>query len=211
MAQIGFKEKTLGTAKEPVVKYVPGDKDTAADLEFLCDLSGLPGGRDAAPVSHPVQDGLHAQPLRYLSLLFSHPWVVELRRVPGFDDVKDLAVQIPDPAAYVVQKILIRDQGRSEASAEKDCFYIYEVSVVFRDALDAIREEYRRLSPCTPKWKKRFESEARKLFADEDAEGPLNVVDIANDSATAVDFGDAVPTGEAVCRSVSKLLDAMGG
>lgn len=211
MAEVGFREKTFGTEKEPVVKYVPANEDAAADLEFLCDLSGLPGGRAALPVSHAVQDGLLAQPLRYLSVLFSRPWVVDLRRVPGFDDVRDLAVKVPNPAAYVLQKILIRDQRRSVASAEKDCFYIYEVSVVFRDAYDAVREEYRGLSQCSPKWKRRFEAEARKLFCAEDAEGPLSVVDIAQDSATAVDFGDAIPTAEAVCRSVNRLLDAMTG
>jgi len=211
MAAIHFEERTLGTAKEPVVKYVPVGEDMAADLEFLCDLSGLPGGRDTQRVSHAVQNGLQAQPLRYLNILFSHPWVIEMRLVPGLDDVKDLTVQVPNPAAYVFQKILIRDQQRTVASMEKDCFYIYEVSVLFRHALAAIQEEYRRLSPCSPNWKRRFEAEARKLFGSEDAEGPLSVVDIVHDSATALNFGDSVPTTEGVFRSVNRLLDEMTG
>jgi len=211
MAKAGFKEQTLGTAEEPVVKYVPEDEQTAADLEFLCDLSGLPGGRKKQPVSYTVQGGLQAQPLRYLGVLFSRPWTVQLGRVPGFEQVRDLTVGIPNPAAYVFQKIRIRDQRRRDDAAAKDCFYIYEVSVVFRDAYDAIRDEYRALSPCAPKWKRNFEIEAKELFGTEDAEGPLSVVDIAEDSATALNFADAPPTTEAVCRSVNRLLDAMVG
>lgn len=211
MTEIGLREETYGTAEEAVVKYVPVDEDTPADLEFLCDLSGLPGARTGAPVSHTVQRGLQAQPLRYLSVLFSHPWTVALRRVSGLDEVRDLSIWVPNPAAYVFQKVLIRDQQRSAPSMEKDCFYIYEVSVVFRNAYDAIRDEYRRLEPCNPKWKQRFEVEARMLFADEDSEGSLNVVDVAADSASTVIFGNAPPTAEAVYRSVTRLLEAMTG
>ena len=210
LKQAGFQERFFGSGESPVVKYVPTDSPFGTDLEFLCAATGVLGSRNRKVVAHPIQKGVLAQPLRYLEVpLKSYPCEMELRRVPEFHEIKDITVNIPNPTAYVFQKILIRDQGRAQASKDKDCFYIYEISVVFRDAMDWLREEYDRLAPCHVNWKKRFAREIRLLFASEDSEGPLAAADLVADSGGTIESGDRMITTEVVCRSVDKLITSL--
>ncbi len=140
MQQSGLREESLGSDREPVIKYVPEQKGLTGDVEFLCDASGLRGGRkhDAAPVSYEVQAGLKAQPLRYLQMLLSRPWRIDLMNVPGFEGFRAVTVRIPNPAAYFVQKVLIQSQKRAPASSAKDFYYLFEISLLFRNAHDEL-------------------------------------------------------------------------
>ncbi len=207
MSDIGFTELMTGNANEAVIKYGPAAPGCAVDLEFLCELSGL-SKADQERAAVAVQKGIYAQPLRYLAMSLHNTWHVRLDRVPGFEKFRGIEIAVPNPAAYIVSKILIRGERRKPASTEKDCFYMYEVSVVFREALDAIREEYQLLEPCVPAWKKRFATDARALFQKEYSEGPV--------SATAVykELGEIrgerfEVTEEIVHRSVNKLLNTL--
>jgi hypothetical protein len=207
MDRMGFKERVCGNAEDAVIKYGPDDKGSAVDLEFLCEISGL-SKADQIRAAVTVQDGLYAQPLRYLAMSLKNTWRVDLGRVPGFERKKGVNIQVPNPAAYVVSKILIRGEKRKPASMAKDCFYIYEISSVFRDALGKIRDEYDRLEPCTPNWKKRFAKNARSLFESEYAEGPISAVGVYK-ALGELSGQNFVLTEEIVCRSVGALLDAI--
>ena len=207
MDDIGFKELTCGNSDDAVIKYGPDDDNSAVDLEFLCDLSGL-SKADQSRAAVSVQEGLYAQPLRYLAMSLNNTWRIDLGKVPGFRKLKGVTVQVPNPAAYVVSKILIRGEKRKPASMEKDCFYIYEVSTVFRNAFDGIREEYDRLTPCVPKWKKRFACDAQSLFESEHSEGPVSAVGLYRELGELK--GETFDlTEEIVCRSVNRMLDAL--
>jgi hypothetical protein len=211
MAEAGLEEEQRGSGQQAVIKYRPKSLDLAADLEFLCPLSGVRGQREglALPSVCMVQEGLHAQPLRYLEILFSRPWSVKIGKIPEFRDLGGLCVNVPNPAAYIVQKILIRDQRRADLSKAKDCYYIYEISVVFRDALDQISSEFNALSPFLPSWKNRFQKEVVRLFESENAEGPTLAVQAYQDAGRPRAGTEPPPTPEMVYRSVNKLLDAM--
>ena len=126
MDEAGFIPKCFGSGNKAVIKYYPTNPALPADLEFLCPLSGLPGSSNEAssPASYEVQPGLMAQPLRYLEILFQKPWLIDLGRVPEFKVLRGTHVHVPNPAAYVVQKVLIRDQQRGLPSLAKDCYYL---------------------------------------------------------------------------------------
>ncbi len=208
--EAGFEEEVFGTATQPVVKYRPREHDLAAEIEFLCPLSGARGARRAGTLaSTEVQPGLYAQPLRYLELLLHKPWRVGMASIPGFEDVASLYVLVPNPAAYVVQKVLARSQGRDPESMAKDCYYIYEVSVIFRQALEDLHAECQAMkteSPAWARWLAAFTSSAKELFRAETSEGATAAVRIHG--STASNGGGAL-TSYAVCRSVQRLLDAL--
>jgi hypothetical protein len=178
MKKAGFVEEPYGSSEVPFVKYRPADETMEGDIEFLCPLSGSPGARRREPLAVEVQEGLMAQPLRYLDILAENPWRIDLGRAEPSIRMTGVMIRVPNPAAYVLQKVLIRDQGRTAASQAKDCYYIYEVSVLFRDNLPAWAEEYGRLRSLPPSWLKRFEQEARLLFRDAHAEGPISALDV---------------------------------
>jgi hypothetical protein len=211
MAEAEFKEEKLGASEKAVVKYLPQDGSLAADIEFLCPQSGLPGGRNKGSTSpsYSVQPGLMAQPLRYLELLQHRTWEIELVRIPEFVALGGLRVKVPNPAAYVVQKVLIRDQRRSAQSAAKDCYYLYEVSVIFRDALDAITEESAALRETFKPWLKKFPKMVEPLFANENAEGPAAALRVFNEARVTSGFKSEDLTAEMIYRSAARLLAAM--
>ena len=207
MKDIGLKEITCGDAHEAVIKYAPSD-NSPIDLEFLCEKSGL-STTDQKRAAYAVQDGLYAQPLRYLQMSLNNTWEVSLGDISGMESVSDISLSVPNPAAYVVSKILIRNEQRPPSSMRKDCFYIYEISVIFRNALDHIKEEYDRLTPCLPKWKMRFAKDVRAIFASETADGPVSAVQVYRDLGSPKEDVDV--SEEMVMRSVNRLLDAMLG
>lgn len=211
LANAGFKEKKLGTSEQAIVKYLPRDENLAADIEFLCPQSGLPGERSKGSTarSYPVQQGFMAQPLRYLELLQHRSWEIELGGIPEFVALRGLRIRVPNPAAYVVQKVLIRDQRRGSPSAAKDCYYIYEVSVIFRDTLDAIVEESAALKEKFKPCLKKFLKMAGPLFAGPNAEGPTATLRVFNEMRAALGSNSADLTGDLIYRAVSKLLAAM--
>lgn len=210
MTRAGYREETFGTQESPVVKYLPADESLPADVEFLCPLSGLPGGRKmGAPVSHPVQEGLVAQPLRYLELLLHRTWEIDLGCVPDFAQMKGAIIRIPNPAAYVVQKVLIREERRSEPSAAKDCYYIYEVSVIFRNCLETLAREYAELQKAYASWGRKFPRQAGALFAKDSAAGVTSALRVFSDAALNAGRSDVGLTAEMIYRSVSKLLGAL--
>jgi len=92
---------------------------------------------------------------------------------------------VPNPAAYFVQKVLIRSQGRERALIEKDCYYLHEVSVLFRNAsaeLKAAYESMRASYPAWAKWLKRYQADAAFLFSSAMAEGPTSAVCVYRDT-----------------------------
>jgi len=106
----------------------------------------------------------------------------------------------------VVQKVLIRDQRRKTEYKAKDCYYIYEVSVVFRDNLTALRGEYEALQDLPGPWLRRFSKEIRILFSDEHAEGPTSALDVYNGAKVS---GPRL-SADMIHRATSKLLDSLG-
>ncbi|MCD4654599.1 nucleotidyltransferase domain-containing protein [bacterium] len=209
MENIGFTENLCGIQDDAVVKYSPKNDDSPMDLEFLCDMSGL-SKMQKQKAAIQIQKGMHAQPLRYLGMMLHNTWQVQLSAIPGFNHLKSIRVRIPNPAAYIVSKVLIRSAQRSLDSMQKDCFYIYEVSVVFRDAFNVIRKEYDLLEACVPKWKDRFSTDARNLFTSVTSEGAVSAVQVYRDLGELQGQNFDV-TEEMVSRSVTLLLDAILG
>ncbi len=106
--------------------------ETNFEIEFLCPMyGGDPDRRGQSQLVTEIQEGVTAQPLRYLDLALFDPWIIYSRDVPGLDGL-DMEIQIPNPGAYLIQKFIIKDK-RKPAFAQKDCFYIYELLLKFRD------------------------------------------------------------------------------
>ena len=216
MTEAGFVEERLASAaSSPVVKYVPQGDEKTFDVEFLCPLEGRRRRRRATEVgSVKIQDGLLAQPLQYLNVLLINPWQVDLAKARLAAEIpeKSLLVRIPNPAAYVVQKVLIRDRQREPAAKRKDCYYIYAIALAFRKNVDVLQKCFRAVSAkIPPKWVTRFRQQLAELFADASAEGPDAAVEVHRASMDHVreanDQGFIV-NANTVCTTVQRLLPA---
>lgn len=134
--------------------------------------------------------------------------VTELMSDAGFEDLAGVQILVPSPTAYFVQKVLMRSQNRARPLMEKDCHYLYEVAVLFRDAhveLGAAFKSMQARSPTWAKWLRKYQREADRLFQSATAEGPTAAVRVYRDTfPEGSASGDVTP--EMVCRSVQKML-----
>ncbi len=211
MTEAGFAEEFLASAaSSPIVKYVPQDHDKTFDVEFLCPLRGRRRRHSATKGGGvEINDGLLAQPLQYLNILLIDPWRIDLVEAGLAVEVPErkLLVRIPNPAAYVVQKVLIRDRQREEAAKRKDCYYIYTIAVMFREAIDVLQKCFQAVSAeIHPRWVKRFRCQLAELFADASAEGPDAAVEVHR--ANMGNDQNFIVNAKTVCTTVQRLFPA---
>jgi hypothetical protein len=111
--------------------------------------------------------GVSAQKLRHLELLLATPWKVEVGPATGYPTTERLVVQIPNPVAFFVQKILIHDR-REPADRAKDLLYIHDTIEAFGDALPELRKLWQgTVRPLlSPKARRSIEAAPTVLFGE---------------------------------------------
>lgn len=136
-----FHEELLGDTQPPAAHYRIESGDNSFYAEFLTPLEGgeiKRGGR--RDVTARIA-GVSVQKLRYLELMLQHPWSVMIAPELGYPTPGLRHILIPNPAAFLVQKILIHDR-RSHDKRAKDVLYIHDTIETFGANLLAIREQW---------------------------------------------------------------------
>jgi len=82
--------------------------------------------------------GVSSQKLRYIDLLLIAPWTVEIGRETRYPTRQDRRIQLPAPASFLAQKVLIRHE-RDRADRAKDLLYIHDTIQTFGPSLPTIR------------------------------------------------------------------------
>ncbi len=137
----GFTEELLGETKPPAIHYRLVTGGTGFYAEFLTPLVGSAhkGGKRDATASIA---GVSAQKLRHLELLLAAPWQVEVGPTTGFPMTNRCQVLIPNPVAFLVQKILIQER-REPTDRAKDLLYMHDTIELFGDALLELQKLWR--------------------------------------------------------------------
>jgi hypothetical protein len=191
--------------KPPLVKYVAADNPNV-EIEFLSALTGSETERDGrSKFTEEVQSGITSQRLRYLDLLLTNPWHVNASDVPELEmTASTAAIRLPNPSAYIMQKVLIsRGQNRKQHAIDKDRYYIYEISVVFRDHLDALAVEASGLRPVEPRWYERFRRNIDVDFGSAQSAGVASACRVHREAH------GATLNPEVVFRSVDRLIERL--
>jgi hypothetical protein len=177
-AAAGFARDFRGDFSPPVMKFVPMESAAASreassavySIEFLTPLVGRADDPEGRPlVTTDVQAGLTAQRLRYLDLLLEAPWTVAIEGIPGISMAEPpIAVRLPHPGCFLVQKLLIADKRDPETERPKDMAYIYQVIQLFARDLTQMAETARTIleaSAVRRRWLDRARGIAGTLFA----------------------------------------------
>lgn len=161
----GFEQRLSGDHTPPVSEYTLGNEESGFYLEFLAPLEGgevKRGGR--VDVTTKV-GGVTAQKLRHLDILLVQPWTVTLTADNGFPVPLPTTIRIPNPASYVVQKVLVL-RKRHPRSQPKDVLYLHDTFAAFADAMPTIREAWEALRPeMSPAHVRSFQTRARSLIS----------------------------------------------
>lgn len=138
LTKAGFRERLSGDHDPPISEYVLGEETGGFYLEFLAPLVGGEikriGRRDATT----MVGGVTAQTLRHLDILLTAPWQITLTRRNGFPLAEARTISVPNPAAYVVQKMLVLAK-RNPGKQAKDLLYIHDTFAIFADAFGSVR------------------------------------------------------------------------
>lgn len=162
----GFEQRLSGDHVPPVSDYALGDEETGFYVEFLAPLEGgevKRGGRQDATTR---VGGVTAQKLRHLEILLSAPWQVSISREAGFPVSRPTAIRIPNPAAYIVQKVLVLRKRKPNKLA-KDVLYLHDTFAVFSDSLPRVKACWDALHrEMHPNHVRSFEKLSRDLVAE---------------------------------------------
>jgi hypothetical protein len=146
LAAAGFQEHLSGEERPPISHYTLGTEASGFYVEFLVPLIGGGMRRDGQSDSTASVSGVSAQKLRYLEFLLMDPWRVSLTRGRGFVGVASAEIQVPNPTAYLAQKLLAF-RYRKPRDQEKDVLYIHDTLLLFGDALGTLSEHWQSLRP----------------------------------------------------------------
>jgi hypothetical protein len=135
-----FREELMGDMQPPAAHYRVESGDNSFYAEFLTPLEGSVVKRGRRDVTARVS-GVFVQKLRHLELLLQDPWDVMIAPAMGYPTQGVRRILVPNPAAFLVQKILIHEKRDPDRRA-KDILYIHDTIETFGGNLAAIREQW---------------------------------------------------------------------
>ena len=138
LEKAGFREELLGTQAPAVTHYHLGEADAGFYVEFLTPLHGGERKRGGRPDATLSKAGITAQKLRHLELLLISPWVVTVGSKESVPLARNADVLVPNPASFIVQKLLIHGSRRADERAQ-DVLYVHDTLELFGASLDSLR------------------------------------------------------------------------
>ena len=169
LAEAGFKEEFVGDFRPPAIHYTLGDDEVGFYAEFLTPLTGSGVKRNGEPDATIAKAGITAQKLRHLDLLLIGPWTLRIGPDQGVPLEAPLDVQVANPTAFIVQKLLIRHERRANKRAQ-DVLYIHDTLELFGGALPVLHDLWTDVvqPALTPKLTRSLLSQVREAFSDVD-------------------------------------------
>jgi hypothetical protein len=164
---------TFKNIDNPAVIHYEGTIDgVEVEIEFLTDQTGSQEERVLI-----VQKGLHAEALRYVSIIVENTLLLEIDSAESAQGDGHLIVQVPKPAAYIFQKGLSFPARRDKQKASKDLYYIFDILAKIPDEYIFEEGDFEVLSGKHPAWFNQFISNLSSQFESADAEGPVRIVE----------------------------------
>ncbi len=116
-----------------------------------------------------------------------------------------------DHVSYVMQKVLIRSRRGSPAKRAKDCYYIYETSVLFRNVLPTVTDTARQVAGgIHSKWSMDFVRLARETFGHANAVGLQEALSVARENGISVTAPMIYPAIDRFLAAIENGLTAKG-
>lgn len=146
----GFNQEFSGDDIPPVTEYRLGPDEQGFFAEFLTPLLGSGTRRDGSPDVTMKRAGITAQKLRYLDLLLTAPWSVNVSQEIGVPVQQPVVVKVANPVSFIAQKLLIHGRRKPNKRAQ-DALYIHDTLELFGAQLPILRGIWsEQLRPTVP-------------------------------------------------------------
>ena len=170
LLEAGFETAFKSMDNPPVIHYEGTIDREDIEIEFLTDQRGP---RD--DVVTEVQTGLHAEALRFISILIGHTIDVTIDDFRIGGEYCLLKVKVPSPEAYIFHKGLVFERRRDKQKKAKDLYYIFDILVNCPELMERIIQGLIGFRKEHPSWFSRFIKNLRKNFSDMTADGVLMI------------------------------------
>lgn len=164
--QVVFKSFT----NPPAILYEGTIDGDDVEIEFITDLRGA---REDIVIE--VQKGLHAQALRFVSIILENTIEVTIDDFQIENKSQDLVIKVPSPEAYIFHKGLIFNRRKGKEKHAKDLYYIFDILANCPELEDRIFNGLRRMKKEYSSWFKRFEQNLNENFQDISSSGVMSV------------------------------------
>ena len=171
-AEAGLETVFKSRDTPPLIHYEGTIDGVGVEIEFLTDQTGSQHQQVLQ-----VQKGLHAEALRYVSVIVENTLLLEIEDAESFQGEGPLIVQVPKPAAYIFQKGLSFPARRDRLKASKDLYYIFDILAGISEKITMIGRDFGELSKKHPAWFKQFKTNLINQFESPEAEGPFRIVE----------------------------------
>ena len=172
LVEAGMKARFKSRDIPPLIHYEGKIEGLEIEIEFLTDQTG---SRPDLVVE--VQKGLHAEALRYISILVENAMELNINDVELCGADTPIIVRVPTPAAFIFQKGLAFPRRRDKIKAAKDLYYIFDILAGTPEIRDKIDADFAVFLETHPKWLRTFSRNLKKRFESTDAESAYQVVE----------------------------------
>lgn len=147
-------------------------EEVEVEIEFLTDQEG-----SNSEIVLKVQKGLHAEALRFISIIVDNVVEVVIDEPSVIQDPHSLKVKVPTPAAYIFHKGLIFTRRNNSAKMAKDLYYIFDILTGCSGLMPTIMSDFAKFAKIYSPWFKTFLKNLTDFFETTDSEGILLVSD----------------------------------
>ena len=125
-----------------------------------------------------VQKGLHAEALRFISIVVDNTVDVSIDEpILHLKDRPAFQVKVPAPAAYIFHKGLIFKRRRHPEKSAKDLYYMFDILLGYQHMESEIVACFKDLKERYPVWFRQFINNLLNYFEDLGSDGVLWVAD----------------------------------
>lgn len=170
LTRAGLKTFFKSRENPPVIHYEGKIEGFDVEVEFITDQPG-----SSKDIVVKVQKGLHAEALRFISILIENIIEVEIDDFSIGGELSLLKVKIPSPEAYIFHKGLVFTRRKDLQKSAKDLYYIFDILVNCSRIRIQINEGIETLKEKYPSWFKSFHMNLEDYFSDVSSEGVMRI------------------------------------
>ncbi len=162
----GFKPVFRSSDTPPVIHYEGTIEGKEVEIEFLTDQRGA---KDDVVLE--VQEGLHAEALRFISIPITHAIEMTIDDFRIGEEYQQFTVKVPSPEAYIFHKGLIFERRKERQKKAKDLYCIFDILANCPELRERIIKGLNGFEKEYASWFSRFNRNMQRYFSDLTADG----------------------------------------
>lgn len=166
LLEAGFRSVFRSSDRPPVIHYEGTIEGEDVEIEFLTDQRGA-----KEDVVIEVQEGLHAEALRFISIPIEHAIELTIDDFQIGREHHPFRVKVPSPEAYIFHKGLIFERRKDKEKRAKDLYYIFDILANCPELKGRIIQGLNGFEKQYASWFSRFIRNLQKYFSELTADG----------------------------------------